>query len=75
MKCWAWEMLRSEKRARKSEGDDRWLWHLIIVSHSQGFMMEICDRIILMDNGKVVDVGEPAMIYEQYNQLLGTDSS
>ena len=38
-------------------------------------MMEICDRIILMDNGKVVDVGEPAMIYEQYNQLLGTDSS
>ena len=63
---------KSEKRVREMiDGSGT----VIIVSHSQGFMMEICDRIILMDNGKVVDVGEPAMIYEQYNQLLGTDSS
>ena len=63
---------KSEKRVREMiDGSGT----VIIVSHSQGFMMEICDRIILMDNGKVVDIGEPAMIYKQYNQLLGTNSS
>ena len=63
---------KSEKRVREMiDGSGT----VIIVSHSQGFMMEICDRVILMDNGKVVDIGEPAMIYKQYNQLLGIDSS
>ena len=62
---------KSEKRVRemiKESGT------VIIVSHSQGFMMEICDRIILMEQGRVVDVGEPKDIYNKYSQLLKNTS-
>lgn len=48
---------------------------VIIVSHSQGFMMEICDRIILIENGKVHDIGKPKEIYAKYNELLNIESS
>lgn len=47
---------------------------VIIVSHSQNFMMNICDRIIVMEDGKVVGVGEPAEMYELYNNLLQISS-
>ena len=43
---------------------------VIIVSHSQSFMIEICDRIVIMDAGKVVDTGEPAEMYKIYRKLL-----
>jgi len=43
---------------------------VIIVSHSQGFMMEICDRIVLMEQGEIVDVGDPKKMYLRYNELL-----
>ena len=48
---------------------------VIIVSHSQGLMMEICDRIILMEEGRILAIGEPKEIYKQYNNLLKTDST
>lgn len=47
---------------------------VIIVSHSQGFMMEICDRIVLMDEGEIVAVGDPKEMYQKYNTLLGLNS-
>ena len=43
---------------------------VIMVSHSQGLMMEICDRIILMEKGEILAVGEPAEMYKKYNELL-----
>lgn len=43
---------------------------VIIVSHSQSFMIEICDRIVIMDAGKVVDTGEPTEMYKIYRKLL-----
>lgn len=59
---------------KKSEGRVREMIDgsgtVIIVSHSQGFMMEICDRIVVMEQGKVVAVGEPKEMYKIYNQLL-----
>ena len=33
---------------------------VIIVSHSQNFMLDICDRIVVMEAGKVVDVVDPS---------------
>ncbi|MDC3316986.1 ABC transporter ATP-binding protein [Candidatus Poseidoniaceae archaeon] len=48
---------------------------VIIVSHSQNFMLELCDRIILMEAGEIVDVGDPAEMYKIYRKLLDDDSS
>ena len=48
---------------------------VIIVSHSQGFMSELCDRIILMDDGKIIDVGPPSEMYKIYNEILSKKSS
>jgi len=33
-------------------------------------MMEICDRIVLMEQGEIVDVGDPKKMYLRYNELL-----
>lgn len=43
---------------------------VIIVSHSQNFMLELCDRIILMEGGKVVDHGAPSEMYKLYKEIL-----
>lgn len=43
---------------------------VIIVSHSQNFMLELCDRIILMEGGKVVDHGDPSKMYKLYKEIL-----
>ena len=63
---------KSEKRVRDMIGGSG---TVIIVSHSQGFMMEICDRIVLMDGGEVIGIGEPREMYTQYNKLLNIESS
>ena len=43
---------------------------VIIVSHSQNFMVELCDRIILMEKGEIVDSGTPTEMYKLYRNLL-----
>ena len=48
---------------------------VIIVSHSQNFMLELCDRIILMEAGEIVDVGDPAEMYKIYRKIFHDDSS
>lgn len=48
---------------------------VIIVSHSQNFMLDICDRIVVMEAGKVVDVGEPSEMYKIYKKILNNDLS
>lgn len=63
---------KSEKRVRDMI---RGSGTVIIVSHSQGFMMEICDRIVLMDDGEVIGIGEPKEMFAQYNKLLNIESS
>lgn len=61
---------KSERRVREMiEGSGT----VIIVSHSQGFMMEICDRIVLMEQGEIVDIGDPKEMYVKYNELLKID--
>ena len=47
---------------------------VIIVSHSQNFMVDLCDRIVLMEDGKVVDVGHPSEMYKLYKEILKQQS-
>lgn len=47
---------------------------VIIVSHSQNFMIELCDRIILMEEGEIVDIGAPTEMYKLYRNLLENGS-
>lgn len=42
---------------------------VVIVSHSFGLMTDICDRVILLDHGKVVHDGEPQDSIKAYYAL------
>jgi ABC-type polysaccharide/polyol phosphate transport system ATPase subunit len=42
---------------------------VVIVSHSLGLLKEICDRIIVLENGKIVFKGDPVDAVEAYLQL------
>ena len=37
---------------------------MIIVSHEMGFVREISDQVIMMDEGKVVEIGPPEDIFD-----------
>jgi ABC-type polysaccharide/polyol phosphate transport system ATPase subunit len=43
---------------------------IVFVSHSQSLVEEYCDRAILLENGQLVDNGQPAKVFMNYNQLL-----
>ncbi|HII91322.1 MAG TPA: methyl coenzyme M reductase system, component A2, partial [Methanosarcina sp.] len=40
----------------------------VVVSHDVDFVNEICDRVALMRNGKIVDIGEPKNILSQLTE-------
>ncbi|HPS89458.1 MAG TPA: methyl coenzyme M reductase system, component A2, partial [Methanosarcina vacuolata] len=40
----------------------------VVVSHDIDFVNEICDRVALMRNGKIVDIGEPKSILSQLTE-------
>ncbi|MGI8864567.1 MAG: ABC transporter ATP-binding protein [Solirubrobacteraceae bacterium] len=48
----------------KSEGRT-----IVFVTHDMGAVERFCDRAMLLDRGKVVDIGKPASIARQYNEL------
>lgn len=37
---------------------------MLIVSHEMGFVREVSDRVVFMDEGRVVEVGPPAQIFD-----------
>jgi ABC-type polar amino acid transport system ATPase subunit len=37
----------------------------VVVTHEMGFAREVADRVVFMDNGRVVEQGTPAAIFEQ----------
>lgn len=63
---------KSERRVREMIGKSG---TVVIVSHSQNFMAELCDRIILMEKGEIVAIGPPSEMYKLYMDLLEKDSS
>lgn len=44
---------------------------VVIVSHSFGLMSDICDRVVLLDHGKIVTQGEPQASIKAYYDLEG----
>ena len=44
---------------------------VVIVSHSFGLMTDICDRVILLDKGSVVEEGDPQTCIKAYYDLEG----
>ena len=44
---------------------------VVIVSHSFGLMTDICDRVVLMDKGKIVAEGDPKACIKAYYDLEG----
>ena len=63
---------KSEKRVKDMINDSG---TVVIVSHSQNVMLELCDRIILMEAGEVIDFGDPAEMYKRYKKLLESNLS
>ncbi|MCD4703882.1 MAG: methyl coenzyme M reductase system, component A2 [Methanosarcinaceae archaeon] len=57
------EVTRSILKARDEMGDT-----FIIVSHDMDFLLEVCDRVALMRNGKIVAVGEPEKVIVQLTE-------
>ena len=42
---------------------------IVFVTHDMGSIQRFCDRAMLMERGKVVDIGDPTSIARQYNEL------
>ncbi len=41
----------------------------MFVTHDMGAVERFCDRAMLLNHGSVVDIGDPASIARQYNEL------
>lgn len=44
---------------------------IILVSHSLDTLKSFCERVILISEGKLIDIGKPEKIIQEYNHLLG----
>jgi ABC-type polysaccharide/polyol phosphate transport system ATPase subunit len=42
---------------------------IVFVTHDMGSVERFCDRAMLMDRGRVVDIGDPVSIARQYNEV------
>jgi len=57
------EVTRSILKAREEMGDT-----FVIVSHDMDFLHEVCDRVALMRDAKIVSIGEPAEVLSQLTE-------
>lgn len=48
---------------------------VIIVSHSMALLKSICNNIIIIEDGKIADEGEPDLIIQSYSNLLGIQTN
>jgi ABC-type polysaccharide/polyol phosphate transport system ATPase subunit len=46
---------------------------VVIVSHSMGLLKSICTRMLLIENGRVVDIGIPTDVMKTYSQQMRID--
>lgn len=42
---------------------------ILYASHSLGIMPKICDRIALLDKGKLISIGDPQETIDKYNEI------
>jgi len=43
---------------------------VVIVSHNLGYLKKVCHRMVLMENGRIVQCGEPEETIKMYNELI-----
>jgi ABC-type polysaccharide/polyol phosphate transport system ATPase subunit len=43
---------------------------LVLATHSDGMILQTCNRVLLMDHGKVIADGEPEKVVAEYHRLL-----
>jgi len=48
---------------------------IMLVSHSMGDVRTLCDRVILLDQGRVIKEGEPEAVVDYYNALIAEKES
>ena len=46
---------------------------IIFVSHDKNSIFSICDRVALLNNGKIIQIGSPDVVMDSYNALLSVD--
>jgi len=46
---------------------------VVIVSHSFGLLNDICDRLVFIHKGEIIDVGEPEEIIKLYYSTTGKE--
>ena len=44
---------------------------LLVVSHNISQIRRLCNRVIYLDHGKIIDDGEPDRVIEKYHQKMG----
>ncbi len=37
---------------------------MVIVTHEMGFAREVADRVVYLDNGRIVEIGSPALLFD-----------
>jgi ABC-type polysaccharide/polyol phosphate transport system ATPase subunit len=42
---------------------------IVLVTHDMGAVQRFCDRAMLLDRGRMIELGDPAMIARRYNEL------
>ena len=42
---------------------------ILIVTHNLGNLSQICDRILLLDKGKKVIIGNPEEVIKKYKEI------
>jgi len=45
---------------------------ILYTSHSVGMMTKLCDRVIWLDHGKVVEIGQPQEVISRYNDSINS---
>ncbi|PTX62571.1 amino acid ABC transporter ATP-binding protein (PAAT family) [Melghirimyces profundicolus] len=38
---------------------------MVIVTHEMGFAREVCDRVLFMDDGRIIEEGKPSELFDQ----------
>ncbi|EHI68713.1 amino acid ABC transporter, ATP-binding family protein [Streptococcus ictaluri 707-05] len=46
---------------------------MVIVTHEMGFAKEVADRVIFMDEGSIIEEGNPIQIFENSKEVRTQD--
>ncbi len=43
---------------------------ILLVSHDRGAIINLCDRTVLLEQGRLISDGEPRVVFDTYNSLI-----